>query len=221
MPSSGMGASNKIVHLRQLLAERFPQTTAPAGEQLATGIRAIDDSIRGGLPKSAITELITPHFSAGSALLLHALLQTAHRHAFFLALVDGRDSFDPATAAPAVLPHLLWVRCATAPEAVKAADFLLRDGNFPLVVLDLVLNQTEELRKIPQSNWYRLQRLVEATPAAFLVLTRQSIISSAQLKLSLENAWRLPDLAEPELTNRLKVQVNRIHGSREIIARAV
>jgi hypothetical protein len=221
MPISGMGATNKIVHLRQLLAERFPQTSAPAGESLPTGVRTIDDASGGGLPKSAITELITPHFSAGSALLVHALLQTAHRHAFFLALVDGRDSFDPATAAPAVLPNLLWVRCAAAAEAVKAADFLLRDGNFPLVVLDLVLNPAEELRKIPQTNWYRLQRLVEATPAAFLVLTRQSIISSAQLKLSLENAWRLPDLAETELTSRLKVRLNRVHGGREIIARAV
>ena len=216
-----MGASNKIVHLRQLLAERFPQTIAPPGDWLATRIRAIDETIGGGLPKSAITELITPHFSAGSALLLHALLRTAHRQAFFLALVDGRDSFDPATAAPTVLPNLLWVRCTTAAEAVKAADFLLRDGNFPLVILDLVLNAAEELRKIPQNNWYRLQRLVEATPAAFLVLTRQSIISSAQLKMSLENMWRLPDLAATELTSRLKVRVNRVHRGREIIARAV
>jgi hypothetical protein len=216
-----MAASNKIVHLRQLLAERFPQTTGPQYERLATRIRELDETIGGGLPKSAITELITPCLSAGSALLIHALLQSAHRHAFFLALVDGRDSFDPATAAPAVLPNLLWVRCATAAEAVKAADFLLRDGNFPLVVLDLVLNAAEELRKIPQSNWYRLQRLVEATPAAFLVLTRQSIISSAQLKLSLENEWRLPDLAETELMSRLKIRVNRVHGGREIIAKAV
>ena len=112
------------------------------------------------------------------------------------------------------------VRCQAAVEAVKAADLLLRDGNFPLVVLDLVFNPTEELRKIPQSNWYRLQRLVEAAPTAFLVLTRQSIISSAQLKMSLDNAWRLSDLDQRDLTSRLNVQVNRVHGSREIIARA-
>jgi hypothetical protein len=216
-----MAASNKIVHLRQLLAERFPQTSVPAEESLPTGLRPIDDTIGGGLPKSAITELTAPHFSAGSALLIHALLHTAHRHAFFLALVDGRDSFDPATAASMLLPNLLWVRCATAGEAVKAADFLLRDGNFPLVILDLVLNPAEELRKIPQTNWYRLQRLVEATPTAFLVLTRQSLISSAQLKLSLENSWRLSDLAETELTSRLKIRVNRVHGGRELISRAV
>ena len=172
------------------------------------------------MPKSVITELSSPNLSAGSALFTHALLQNAHRHGFFLALVDGRDSFDPQAAGQAVLSNLLWVRCQAAVEAVKAADLLLRDGNFPLVVLDLVFNPTEELRKIPQSNWYRLQRLVEAAPTAFLVLTRQSIISSAQLKMSLDNAWRLSDLEQPDLTGRLKIQVKRVHGSREIIAKA-
>ena len=52
-------------------------------------------------------------------------------------------------------------------DAVKAVDLLLRDGNFPLVVLDLVLNDSAELRKIPQTNWYRLQRLVEAATDRF------------------------------------------------------
>ena len=215
-----MPASDKIIHLRQLLAQRFPQTSAPPDGRLPTGLAAIDDAIGGGLPKSVITELSSPNLSAGSALFTHALLQNAHRHGFFLALVDGRDSFGPQTAGQAVLSNLLWVRCQAAVEAVKAADLLLRDGNFPLVVLDLVFNPAEELRKIPQSNWYRLQRLVEAAPTAFLVLTRQSIISSAQLKMSLDNAWRLSDLDHRDLTSRLNVQVNRVHSSREIIARA-
>src|SRR2546423_433887 len=103
---------------------------------------------------------------------------------------------------------------------MKGNVFPLRDGNIPLVVLDLVLNPIEELRKIPQNNWYRLQRLVEPAPTAFLVLTRQSIISSAQLKLSLDNAWRLSDLEQTGLNSRLKIQVDRVHGAREIIARA-
>jgi hypothetical protein len=220
MPVSDMAASDKIIHLRELLAERFPQTCATANHRLPTGVAVIDEVIRGGLPKSVITELTSPNLSAGSALLTHTLLLEAHRHAFFLALVDGRDSFDPQTPTPAILRNLLWIRCSAAADAVKAADFLLRDGNFPLVVLDLVLNAPEELRKIPQSNWYRLQRLVEAAPTAFLVLTRQSIISSAQLKLSLDNAWRLSDLDQTHPTSRLKIRVDRIHGAREIIAKA-
>jgi hypothetical protein len=213
-----MAASSRILDLRQLLAERFPQTFAPAADRLATGLPAIDQAIAGGLPKNAITEVISPNLSAGSALLIYALLQNAHRDGHFLALVDGRDSFDPHPMGNAQLRNLLWVRCAKAFEAVQAADLLLRDGNFPLVVLDLVLNAPEELRKIPQTNWYRLQRLVEAAPAAFLVLTRASIISSAQLKLTLENAWSLADLEKGGATSRLKIQVNRAQGGRHVMA---
>jgi hypothetical protein len=209
-----------IIDLRKLLAERFPQTFAPAADCLPTGLPAIDEAIGGGLPKSAITELSSPNWSAGSALLIHVLLRSAHQAGFFLALVDGRDSFDPQSAGKEALRHLLWVRCSQASQAVQAADFLLRDGNFPLVILDLVLNAAEELRKIPQTHWYRLQRLVEAAPAAFLVLTRHTIISSARLKLSLQNAWRLPDLEKQELTARLKMEVRRRQGGTQLRAKA-
>ena len=215
-----MAANRKVIDLRQLLAERFPQTFAPTADRLATGLSTIDKTIGGGLPKNAITEVSSPRPSAGSALLIYALLQNAHRAGYFLALVDGRDSFDPQSVGQAQLRHLLWLRCHSAQEAVQAADLLLRDGNFPLVILDLVLNAPEELRKIPQTNWYRLQRLVEAAPVAFLVLTRASIISSAQLKLTLDNAWRLADLEQEDLAPRLNIQVKRAQGGRQVLAGA-
>jgi hypothetical protein len=211
--------AGSIIDLRQLLAERFPQTLVPAADRLATGLSTIDKAI-GGLPKNAITELSSPNPSAGSALLLYALLHHAHRAGYFLALVDGQDSFDPQSVGPAPLRNLLWLRCHKAFEAVQAVDLLLRDGNFPLVVLDLVLNAAEELRKIPQTNWYRLQRLVEAVPVAFLVLTRASIISSAQLKLTLDNAWKLADLEQENLAGRLNIQVKRAQGGRLLMAGA-
>ena len=215
-----MAANRKVIDLRQLLAERFPQTFAPAADRLATGLGAIDQTIGGGLPKNAITELSSPNLSAGSALLIHALLHNAHRAGYFLALVDGRDSFDPQPVGHAPLRNLLWLRCAKAFEAVQAADLLLRDGNFPLVVLDLVLNAPDELRKIPQTNWYRLQRLVEAAPVAFLVLTRVNIISSAQLKLTLNNAWKLADLEQVDFATRLNINVKRAQGGRQVMAGA-
>lgn len=210
-----MAGSSSIIDLRKLLAERFPQQAPPSHLRLATGLPLIDEAIEGGLPKSAITELSSPNVSAGSALLICALLECAHRDGYFLGLIDGRDSFDPQSLGPARLRNLLWVRCTKAFDAVKAADLLLRDGNFPLVVLDLVLNVPDELRKIPQTTWYRLQRLVEAVPTAFLVLTRASILSSAQLKLSLDNAWTLADLEQDALAPRLKIIVKRTQGGRQ------
>jgi hypothetical protein len=215
-----MAVSSKIVDLRNLLAERFPHPSTPASPRLATSLPAIDQATGGGLPKSAITELSSANVSAGSALLFYALLQTAQRDGYFVALVDGRDSFDPQPLGNSRLRNLLWVRCMKAVEAIKAADLLLRDGNFPLVVLDLVLNASEELRNIPQTSWYRLQRLVEAAPTAFLVLTRRSIISSAQFKLSLDNAWTLADLEQEQLTSRLKILVKRAQSGLQQIAGA-
>ena len=211
-------SSEVILDLRKLLAARFPQPFTLSRTRLATGVLPLDEAIGGGLLKSSITELSSPRVSAGSALLVYALLQNAQRAGYFLALVDGRDSFDPQPLGNQCLRNLLWVRCTKALEAVKAADLLLRDGNFPLVVLDLVLNPFEELSKIPQTSWYRLQRLVETAPSAFLVLTRRSIISGAQFKLSLDNGWKLTDLGQDHLTARLKIIVTRVQGGREAIA---
>src|SRR6266404_7436834 len=159
-----MAATGKIIDLRKLLAERFPHAPGTAATHLVTGLFFLDESTNGGLPRGAITELICPRTSAGSASLIHTLVHAAHRDKHFLALIDGRDSFDPCGLDNASLRHLLWVRCSKASEVIKAGDLLLRDGNFPLVILDLVLNAPEELRKIPQTNWYRLQRLVELAP---------------------------------------------------------
>ena len=203
-----MAASGKIIDLRKLLAERFPHPPATAATYLVTGLSCLDESSGGGLPRGAITELISPGTSAGSASLIHALVEAAHRDNYFVALIDGRDSFDPCGLNNTSLRHLLWVRCSEASEAIKAADLLLRDANFPLVIVDVVLNAPEELRKIPQTNWYRLQRLIELAPTACLVLTRYEMVGSAQLKLVLESAWSLENL-EHDPISQLRFHVQR------------
>ena len=199
-----------IVDLRKLLAERFPHSPFSAITRLVTGLSFLDQAIGGGLPKGAITELTTPQISAGSASLIQALLQAANRDHFFLALIDGRDSFDPQPLGNALLRNLFWVRCTTAFKTIKAADLLLRDGNFPLVIVDLVLNPPEDL-KIPQTTWYRLQRLVEPTSTACLVMTRCSMVSSAQLKIVLENSWTLETFQKADAISRLNIRVQRSH----------
>jgi hypothetical protein len=206
-----MAVSGKIVDLRNLLAERFPHTPLFATTRLRTGLSCLDSMIGGGFPKGAITESISPQISAGSASLISALLQAAQRNRYFLALIDGRDSFDPGPLGNLCLRHLLWMRCRKAVEVIKAADLLLRDGNFPLVIADLVLNPVEELRKIPQTSWYRLQRLVEPTSTAFVVVARHSMVSSAQLKIVLENAWALQSFNHENPLSCIRVRVQRSH----------
>src|SRR5207237_9388560 len=164
VPVLGMSLSRQIIDLRNRLAERFQQSPAVAGGQIVTGIPALDNTISGGLRKGAITEMISPNTSAGSALLIHSLLQIAQRDRFFLALIDGRDSFDVQSVDATTLQHLLWLRCEKATEAIKAAAFLLRHGNFPLLILHRAFATAEVRRRIPATSWYRLQRLVEPAP---------------------------------------------------------
>src|SRR6266540_3506276 len=82
----------------------------------------------------------------------------------------------------------------------------------PLVIVDLVLNSPEELRKIPQTNWYRLQRLVELVPTACLVFTRYEMVGSAQLRLVLENSWNLETLEKQNAISQLRIVVKRSHA---------
>jgi hypothetical protein len=107
-------AASKIVDLRKLLVERFPQPPLPAADRLSTSIRIFHESLNGGLTKGAITELTSAHPSAGSASLIAALLQRACRDRCFVALIDGSDSFHPQSVGAAILQHLLWVRCRKA-----------------------------------------------------------------------------------------------------------
>ena len=207
-----MAVDAKIIDLRKLLTQRFPHPSCTTERRLITGLAFLDESIHGGLPRGRITELISPGTSAGSTSLIHALIHCAYCDNYFLPLIDGRDSFDACGLDNTWLQHLLWVRCSKASEAVKAADLLLRDGNFPLVIVDLVLNAPEELRKIPQTNWYRLQRLVEVLPTACLVLTRYEMVSSAQLKLVLENSWDIQTFESGDPLSRLRIVMKRSHG---------
>ncbi len=211
-----MAATEKIIDLRNLLANRFPRAPTSVATSFVTGITFFDQAVGGGLPKGAITELIAPRKSAGTASLIHAFIQGAYRDKYFVALIDGRDSFDPCALANSILRQLFWVRCAKAVEAVKAADLLLRDGNFPLLIVDLIFNSPKELRKIPQTTWYRLQRLVESVPTACVVLTRYEMVSSAHLKLVLENSWSLETLEKHDAISQLRVVVKRSHLSADI-----
>ena len=59
-----MAASRKIIDLRNLLTERFSHPSCTTARRLNTGLPFLDEPIPGGLPRGAITELISPARSA-------------------------------------------------------------------------------------------------------------------------------------------------------------
>ena len=189
-----MAAAEKVIQLRQLLAERFPEahTIRPRGERtFATHLPRLDAI---GLPKGELTELVSEQASAGVATLLAALIESARCAPHHVALVDGRDGFDPGAISAAARRNLLWVRCHQALEATQAADLILRDGNLPFIVLDLRANPVAEVRRLGSPVWYRLQTLSRHSSLTCLVLTPVKVVSSARLRITVERRHVLDDL---------------------------
>jgi hypothetical protein len=212
-----------IIELRQLLAERFPGLRTRADELSATkhavwptGLPQLDEPLRGGLAIGALAEVTAEQRGSGSALLMTALIHRALRENKFVAVIDGQDSLD-VTQLGENLSRLLWVRCRSTDEALKAADLLLRDGNLPLVLLDLVSNPAAQLRKIPATTWYRFQRLIEQTSAVCVVLTPRVMVAPAQVRIALRSRFSLNALErEPEeLLRELKVEIAEARHSGE------
>ena len=173
-------------------------------EVLATGIVEID-SVTGGLPRGAITEIFGPASSGRTSLMLSALAHaTTHEEA--CAVVDTNNSFDPKSASKAGidLEQLLWLRCAGKLEhSFKAADLILQGGGFSLVILDLGDLPGAQARKIISSWWYRFRRVVEDKPTALVIIAEDACVRScASLCLAMNKAeedWSLIASSESPL----------------------
>lgn len=174
----------ELAELRRRLAERFPTAPRTPGRVRATELPQWD-KLTGGLPLSALTEIVCAAPSCGSHLLLTQLLSVTRKRRQRVALVDSTDGFDPGSVAADLLVHLLWVRCAGTVPALQATDLLARDANFGLVVLDLRFAPENDLRRIPGPQWYRLQRAVEPTDLALVVFTPRAFVPSAQVRFTL------------------------------------
>ncbi len=160
------------------LAGRIPAPFAYRDRRIADtvscGIPEID-ALTGGLPRGALTEICGPACSGRTSLLLAALAaRTAEGEA--CALVDGRDSFDPASARAAGvrLEQLLWVRCRDIEQSLRATDLLVRGGGFGLLAVDLADIEPQTVRGVRLNTWFRFRRAIEDTPSILLLIAQES-----------------------------------------------
>lgn len=218
-----------IIELRQLLKEKFPGLRTHAEEIVSatrnfwpTGLRQIDDLLDDGLSKGALTEIVAERRGTGSALVACSLLRQAAQAGQIVAFVDGADSLEVTQLEEAILSRLLWVRCRSAAEALKAADLLLRDGNLPLVLLDIAINPAEQLRKIPATTWYRLQRILEPIATVCVVFTPRAMISPAHDRIFLRSRFSLDALEHEhdQLLAELKLEAAEARRFGELEASA-
>ncbi|MCF7762294.1 MAG: hypothetical protein K9N62_01325 [Verrucomicrobia bacterium] len=213
-----MQPTKKILQLRQLLAERFPDTRGVSKRRDGrepvsrdTESSEVGNLLAGNLSRGEITELSCTHLSSGGALILGSLIRKACANHQWIGLIDGSDCFDPTPFENSVLSRMLWVRCAHAGQAMQAADLVLRDGNLPLVFLDLAMNSDSELRKLNASHWFRLQRLIERTPTALLVATPFALVSGAHTRFSLNTRFEIEDLTRPESELHEQLNIKLVH----------
>lgn len=204
-------APSSLAALRQLIAARYPSAPRTVGARLGTELAAIDEPTGGGLPLAALTELVCAAPSCGSHLLLGHLLAVTRAQRQRVALIDPVDGFDPASHPPAHLEHLVWARGGDTATALTVADLFARDANLGLVVLDLRHAPTGELRRVPAPLWYRLQRAVEGTELAFLIMTPRALVPSAALRLELTVSLAAPTwhTARPHLLPDLSPTLHR------------
>jgi hypothetical protein len=180
----------KIVELRALLVQKFPTAHAqPLGPVVrGCGLPTLD-ALGAGL--GALTECVAPAGS-GAALLLRRMVAETVAAQRMVALVDGSDCFDPCRSTD-YRKRLVWVRCQSLQHALKAADLLLRDGNLPLVLVDLQMLPERELLRTPSSSWLRLRALAERAGALLLLLTPTTAVPCAQHRIQL--CWELDMMA--------------------------
>ena len=206
-------SSSKIIELRKILAERYPQHTGIQALCTPTGWPPLDSLLGGGLPKGAITQLLIPNVSSGGAIVLHEIIEAMQDASRHVVLVDGKDCFEPS----AEHPFLLWIRCQNAAQALKATDLILRDGNVPLTILDFKQNPDRELRKIPGPTWYRFQRIAEESRTSLLTITRHPIAKSAQATISTTHQLNIDDLSSQrsEITKFISLEIIQLRTQLE------
>lgn len=162
-------------HLDRTLTTVGPPPAPRTAERLiASGVAGFDTALDGGMPRGQISELVGPA-SSGRTALVHRLLERATGQGELVAVVDVLDQFDPATAAAqgVRLDQLLWVRGEAGPavtRAIKALNLVVSAGGFGLVVFDAGGVPARALRQLPFTTWLRVQRVLEGSDTACVLL---------------------------------------------------
>jgi len=149
-------------------------------------------------PAGGITEVVPMGPGAGLALVIAGLLGEPEEVAPHpdMALVDGADGFDPISFSGQACSRLLWVRCRSALEMVKAADWLVRDGNLPLVLVDATGLDRRDLLALPTATWWRLQQGAEQGGCRLVVMAPMRLVTAASVRLTWSAELKLADFDE-------------------------
>ena len=181
----------------------------PAQGVAAFSLAGLDRELGGGLPRGHVSELLGPSSSGRTSLAWAWLAAaTARGESVALIDTFDRFDPDTAQRCGIELSRLLWVRGQaitkttgaidpawlpgirtvdgpgtllerTIDRAIQALNLVLQSGVCTVVVLDVADVPPAGLRRIPATTWLRLQRIIEGTDTACLLLGPMPLARSA------------------------------------------
>ena len=184
MASHARADLESLLHTKKL-GRTLTSGPRPELERAPAGHAALDALLGGGVPRGQVSELVGPRSSGRTRLLLR-LLAAATARGELVALIDALDMFDVESAAEAGidLDRLLWIRGFVVPnpglcrdlnqramvQAIRAFTLVLEAGRFGIVAFDASEAPADAIRRLPFTTWLRLQRVVEGTQTACLLV---------------------------------------------------
>jgi hypothetical protein len=168
-----------------------------------------DKTVAGGLPRGHVSEVVGPASSGRTSVAWTALAAaTCRGESVALIDTFDRFDPPTAHACGVNLSRLLWVRGQAVSKtsgaidpawlpgvravngpgtfleraidrAIKALNLVVQSGVCTLVVIDLIDVPATALRRLPASTWFRVERAIEGSDTAVLILAAQPIARSA------------------------------------------
>ena len=172
-------------------------------------VEALDRGLAGGLPRGQVSEVVGPASSGRTGLLWAALAAATRRgESVALIDTFDRFDPPTAAACGIVLPRLLWVRGQAVSKtavaidpawlpgvravngpgtfvervidrAIKSLNLVVQSGVCTLVAIDLIDVPATALRRLPPATWFRIERAIEGSDTAVVILAAQPVARSS------------------------------------------
>ena len=175
----------------------------------AFGTDTLDRAFSGGVPRGQVSEVVGPSSSGRTSLAWAALAAATLRgESVALIDTFDRFDPPTAHACGIQLSNLLWVRGQAVSKttgaidpawlpgvravngpgtfiervidrAIKSLNLVVQSGVCTLVVIDLVDVSATALRRLPAATWFRIERAIEGSDTAVLILAATPVARSA------------------------------------------
>src|SRR5688500_15305462 len=170
---------------------------------------ALDRGLAGGLPRGQVSEVVGPASSGRTSVAWAALAAATRRgESVAIIDTFDRFDPPTAHACGVDLSRLLWVRGQAVSKtsgaidpawlpgvravngpgtfvervidrAIKSLNLVVSSAVCTLVVIDLIDVPANALRRLPASTWFRVERAIEGSDTAVVILAAQPVARSA------------------------------------------